>query len=253
MGGRTLLMDRGTASRATALAMSTQGEARGRIAPSNKKGSGGGPSHVFLIVERDEQRARTYARAVAELGRAVVAVSTGHASEVIDAGGVAGLVLDAGIALDAGKPILARVSVMRPVVPVLLVGSYPGLTGPAGLDAAPVALPDLLLWVPEASASRHIRAVFSFLDPFTRRMDRAARACSERYSLTKRQGQILGAMVAGDTREAIAVELDLSEQTVKTHERNLREKTGHSSSPQLVIDVLRDAVEGCVSRCERGR
>jgi len=37
-------------------------------------------------------------------------------------------------------------------------------------------------------------------------------------------------MVRGATREEIAADLNLSEETVKTHERNLRRKTGHQTS-----------------------
>jgi Response regulator containing a CheY-like receiver domain and an HTH DNA-binding domain len=56
--------------------------------------------------------------------------------------------------------------------------------------------------------------------------------------LTEREFAVLRELVLGHKYEEIAKNLDISENTVKYHIKNLLQKTGYRSTLQLVVDVV---------------
>lgn len=57
------------------------------------------------------------------------------------------------------------------------------------------------------------------------------------YDFTKRELEVLRLLVDGGTYKEIAVELNLSPETVKSHIRNMLTKTGYTSKTKLAVAV----------------
>ncbi|WP_224484872.1 helix-turn-helix transcriptional regulator [Robertkochia aurantiaca] len=58
------------------------------------------------------------------------------------------------------------------------------------------------------------------------------------YNMSKREKEILGYLIKGYTTEQISERLFLSTHTVKTHRRNMLQKSGFKNTPELIADVL---------------
>ena len=59
-------------------------------------------------------------------------------------------------------------------------------------------------------------------------------AIAERYSLTRREAEVLGLVFRGFTAQQIADELVVTKSTVKFHVTNILKKTGAETRQQLV-------------------
>lgn len=94
---------------------------------------------------------------------------------------------------------------------------------------------ELLLETLQQAIRQHVRS---------RQRQRAGREARERYAtLSEREREVLGMIVAGLTNKEIGRALDLSPRTVETHRANLFAKLGAASLAQ-VIRQYADLVEG---------
>jgi two-component system, NarL family, nitrate/nitrite response regulator NarL len=82
-------------------------------------------------------------------------------------------------------------------------------------------------WVGQEAAVRDVAAS-------VRRLD-FARRCSQRFGLTRRELEIVSAVVNGDTNKEIAGRLSISENTVKRHLMHIFNKVGASSRVELAL------------------
>ena len=65
------------------------------------------------------------------------------------------------------------------------------------------------------------------------RFERRVKELSEQHGLTAREAEIMALVARGRTRNDICAELFLSENTVKTHARNLYRKLGVHSKAEV--------------------
>jgi FixJ family two-component response regulator len=85
---------------------------------------------------------------------------------------------------------------------------------------------ELLLETLQQAIRTHVRS---------RQRQQAGREARERYAtLTEREREVLGMIVAGLTNKEIGRALDLSPRTVETHRANLFTKLGASSLAQVI-------------------
>jgi len=108
----------------------------------------------------------------------------------------------------------------------------------------------LLKSAPKEDLLRAVRAVAGgagFLQaevtmPLLKRLANDARAESQRNLLTLREMQILECLAEGYTNKTVAVTLDITEETVKSHLKNLYEKLGASDRAHAVAIALRQTI-----------
>lgn len=74
-------------------------------------------------------------------------------------------------------------------------------------------------------------------EPYAHRLKRRSEEVAERWGLTARENEVLYELVLGKTRSTIASELNISEETVKTHTKHIYERLGVHSLRELVILV----------------
>lgn len=78
--------------------------------------------------------------------------------------------------------------------------------------------------------------------PLLKRFAHDARSMDARRSLTLREMQILECLADGMSNKGIAINLTLSEETVKSHIKNLYEKLGASDRAHAVAIALRQSI-----------
>jgi DNA-binding NarL/FixJ family response regulator len=108
----------------------------------------------------------------------------------------------------------------------------------------------LLKSAPKEDLLRAVRAVASgagFLQaevtmPLLKRLANDARAESQRSLLTLREMQILECLAEGSSNKTVASTLDITEETVKSHLKNLYEKLGASDRAHAVAIALRQTI-----------
>lgn len=107
-------------------------------------------------------------------------------------------------------------------------------TGAVDVVVRPVVAEDLVEAVRAALAAMNR----SDGDPFAQAaLDRLAR-------LTRRERQVLGGMVRGQTNKAIAHDLGISPRTVEVHRAKVMEKLGCRSLPAIVRLALQGGIKG---------
>lgn len=108
----------------------------------------------------------------------------------------------------------------------------------------------LLKSAPKEDLLRAVRAVASgagFLQaevtmPLLKRLANDARAESQRSLLTLREMQILECLAEGSSNKTVASTLEITEETVKSHLKNLYEKLGASDRAHAVAIALRQTI-----------
>ncbi len=108
----------------------------------------------------------------------------------------------------------------------------------------------LLKSAPKEDLLRAIRAVAAgagFLQaevtmPLLKRLANDARAESQRSLLTLREMQILECLAEGSSNKSVASTLEITEETVKSHLKNLYEKLGASDRAHAVAIALRQTI-----------
>jgi DNA-binding NarL/FixJ family response regulator len=92
-----------------------------------------------------------------------------------------------------------------------------------------------------ASAEEMARAVWAALE-HQRFIDPAVPPSGSRGKLTRRQREILQLLADGGSTAAAARELDLSEETVKTHTKNVLARLGAKNRTHAVAIALRECL-----------
>jgi DNA-binding NarL/FixJ family response regulator len=91
-----------------------------------------------------------------------------------------------------------------------------------------------------ASGSGYLQAEVTM--PLLKRFANDARNATTRMSLTFREMQILECLADGLTNKEIAIRLNVSEETVKSHAKNVYEKLGASDRAHAVAIALRQSI-----------
>lgn len=92
-----------------------------------------------------------------------------------------------------------------------------------------------------AAAAEMVRAVWAALEQ-ERFVDPAVPPSGSRGKLTRRQRQILQLLADGESTTVAARELDLSEETVKTHTKNALARLGARNRTHAVAIALRESL-----------
>lgn len=78
--------------------------------------------------------------------------------------------------------------------------------------------------------------------PLLRRFAHDARTTASKSSLTLREMQILECLAEGMTNKEIAIRLQVSDETIKSHSKNLYDKLGASDRAHAVAIALRQSI-----------
>jgi DNA-binding NarL/FixJ family response regulator len=198
---------------------------------------------AFLVVEDDPSVGRMLRR-VLEQFRPTSVVSTARAAKkTLRTGGPwTGLVVDIGLPDGSGLDVVAQARMRHPLLPVLVLT---GLYDPAYINRShalqtevackPIAQADLVGFVQRAIAFERVPE---------RRLARLIDELARQVALTPNEVELVAAALADVPRAALAEQLAISENTLKTRVRNLLAKIGHGSLDALVKQLLREALAG---------
>jgi len=198
---------------------------------------------AFLVVEDDPSVGRMLRR-VLERFRPTSVVSTVRAAKkALRTGGPwTGLVVDIGLPDGSGLDLVAKARTRHPLLPVLVLT---GLYDPAYINRShalqtevackPITQADLVGFVQRAIAFERVPE---------RRLARLVDELAREVALTPNEVEIVAAALADVPRAALAEQLAVSENTLKTRVRNLLGKTSQGSLDALVKQLLREALAG---------
>lgn len=194
----------------------------------------------LLIVEDDRDVARSLDRMLHRYCELRVAESIAEARGVVDAGNVVAALVDEGLPDGSGLDFVAYLRRRRPAVPVLVF----------------TAQRDLAL----VNRAQSLRAEFVFkpaepgnVIPFVRealaraggadqRLEQAVDQLARMTGLTPREQEILNLALAGVPRAAMAGELEMSSNTLKSTIRKMLERTGEETLEELARSVFEAAL-----------
>jgi len=198
---------------------------------------------AFLVVEDEPLVGRMVRRVLARF-RPTSLVSTVRAAKTaLHAGGPwTGVVVDIGLPDGSGLDVAAHARTRHPLLPVLVLT---GLYDPAYINRShalqtevackPITQADLVGFVQRAIAFERVPE---------QRLARLVDELAREIALTPNEVEIVAAAVADVPRAALAHQLGVSQNTLKTRVRNLLGKTGHGSLDGLVKQLLREALAG---------
>ena len=83
-------------------------------------------------------------------------------------------------------------------------------------------------------ASRHVMVL---IERIIEKREVNFKKATEEFSLTKREGEVLELVCSGLTNREISEKLFVCEDTVKSHIKNLMEKTGISSRARIIAEI----------------
>jgi len=163
------------------------------------------------------------------------------------------LMLDAGVSRGSGGEVLRELSKASRTCRVILVGAAPGRDegvealqlGARGVvtkdTTAPLVFKSIRTvmkgqyWIGRESIS----ALIGSLRPGERSSRQGAKA---KYGLTRRELQIVAAVVAGYANKEIAARLSLSEHTVKHHLSSIFDKLGASNRLEVALFAIQHRI-----------
>jgi DNA-binding NarL/FixJ family response regulator len=198
---------------------------------------------AFLVVEDDPSVGRMLRRVLEQFRPTSVVSSVRAAKKTLRSDGPwTGLVVDIGLPDGSGLDVVAHARMRHPLLPVLVLT---GLYDPAYINRShalqtevackPIDQTDLVGFVQRAIAFERVPE---------RRLARLVDELAREVALTPNEVELVAAALADVPRAALAEQLAVSENTLKTRVRNLLGKTGHGSLHALVKQLLREALAG---------
>jgi DNA-binding NarL/FixJ family response regulator len=195
----------------------------------------------FLIVDGEPHTARAVRSAVEALGLAATAVgSLRDARRLLAGERYTALIVETLLPDGSGLELVRLLREQHVQIPVLVIsGSLdPNIANRAHLlRASCVFKPDIV-----ANVSAFVERAIAGSGELTRRTMAAVREVSASCGLTGREHEILELVAFGVPRERLAIELGVSENTLKTHVRSMLQKCNETRIESLARAVLDQVV-----------
>lgn len=198
----------------------------------------------FLIVEDEPLLGRALTRLVRDRADGVLATTIGGALEVLDGRRWTGLVIDVGLPDGSGLDLLRQIRERGQQVPALIVtGRYDPAVANAAFElrSGCVFKPDITqpvtLFVDRAIATQ---------GEILLRTSAAVRELSTANGFTSREADVVGLLALGVSRERLAAELGVTENTVKTLARRILNKCGETRLEGVARSVLEAALQHAI-------
>lgn len=190
---------------------------------------------LLLIVEDQPELARSFARMLQNHGQVVCAPTVCQALSIIEDTPLLAALIDEGLPDGSGLDLVAYLRRRWPAVPILVMTALTDLTLVNRAQALraefvfkPVGPANVLPFVEHAIATA---------GGATKRLELAVRGLVASANLSRRDQEVLNLALAGVPRTAMAAELDVSENTLKTTIRRLLDRTGEETLQELVRRV----------------
>jgi DNA-binding NarL/FixJ family response regulator len=191
---------------------------------------------LLLILEDERDLARSYARMLAPYGEVAIAPTIAQALAIIDARPIEAALVDQGLPDGSGLDFVAYLRRRWPVVPVLVLTALDDKS----LVNRAQALRAEFVFKPAVAANivPFIRNAVASAGGVAESIDLAVKQLADARNMSTREMEILNLAIAGVPRSAMAAELDVTENTLKTTIRRMLDRRGDETLQDLARAVL---------------